>query len=62
MACAAAFIWSSVIVPETKGLSLEEIDVLFSSSAGQIDHRRRKQVSIVQISCSTLTHDISGLR
>lgn len=45
-ACAAAFIWSTLVVPETRGLSLEEIDVLFSSSMGQVDQRRRKQVRL----------------
>ncbi|KIM23971.1 hypothetical protein M408DRAFT_27419 [Serendipita vermifera MAFF 305830] len=42
-ACGAAYVWSTVFVPETKGLSLEEVDALFSSSMGRIDQERRKQ-------------------
>ena len=43
-ACAGAYIWAAVVVPETKGLSLEEIDAIFSSSFGRQDKERRKEV------------------
>jgi hypothetical protein len=45
LACSLAFIWTVVAVPETKGVSLEEIDFLFSSFIGQADVERRKRVS-----------------
>jgi len=32
------------LVPETKGVSLEEIDLLFSFSIGQAEAERRKRV------------------
>ncbi|KAF8845934.1 general substrate transporter [Paxillus ammoniavirescens] len=38
-ACFAGYLWSSHIVPETANVSLEEIDSLFNSSAGQEDSR-----------------------
>ncbi|KIK97634.1 hypothetical protein PAXRUDRAFT_824743 [Paxillus rubicundulus Ve08.2h10] len=38
-ACFAGYLWSSHIVPETANVSLEEIDALFNSSAGQEDSR-----------------------
>ncbi|KIJ66107.1 hypothetical protein HYDPIDRAFT_110267 [Hydnomerulius pinastri MD-312] len=38
-ACFAAYLWSSRIVPETANVSLEEIDAVFNSSAGQEDSR-----------------------
>ncbi|KAF9235259.1 general substrate transporter [Melanogaster broomeanus] len=38
-ACFAGYLWSSRVVPETANVSLEEIDAMFSSSAGQEDSR-----------------------
>lgn len=34
LSCLAAFFWSWLVVPETKGRSLEEMDALFNSDAG----------------------------
>ncbi|KAH7883353.1 general substrate transporter [Phlebopus sp. FC_14] len=36
-ACFSGYLWSSRLVPETANVSLEEIDAVFSSSAGQED-------------------------
>lgn len=42
--CFAAFLWSSYIVPETANVSLEEIDMMFNSSAAQEDLQRKFEV------------------
>jgi len=34
LACVGAFFWSWLVVPETMGRSLEEMDTLFNSDAG----------------------------
>lgn len=34
LSCLGAFFWAWLVVPETKGRSLEEMDVLFNSDAG----------------------------
>lgn len=44
LACFAACIWSILAVPETAGVSLEEIDKMFNSSAGRDDVDRRAAV------------------
>lgn len=40
-ACFGAYLWSSYVVPETAGISLEEMDVVFGSAAGQEDRKRK---------------------
>lgn len=57
LACSLAFVWTVVVIPETKGVSLEEIDLLFSSSIGQADVERRKRVraSTVSLNIARLT-------
>ncbi|KAG1792813.1 uncharacterized protein HD556DRAFT_544716 [Suillus plorans] len=40
-ACFGAYLWSSYVVPETAGVSLEEIDAVFGSAAGQKDRKRK---------------------
>jgi hypothetical protein len=56
LACSLAFVWTVVVVPETKGVSLEEIDMLFLSSIGQADVEGRKRVR-----ASTVPLDIARL-
>ncbi|KAF8484366.1 MFS monosaccharide transporter [Gautieria morchelliformis] len=43
-ACFAACIWSILAVPETAGVSLEEIDKIFNSSAGRDEEERRASI------------------
>jgi sugar porter (SP) family MFS transporter len=38
-ACFGAYLWSSYVVPETAGVSLEEMDAVFGSTAGQEDRK-----------------------
>lgn len=38
-ACFGAYLWSSYVVPETAGVSLEEMDAVFGSGAGQKDRK-----------------------
>lgn len=45
LACFAACIWSITAVPETAGVSLEEIDKIFNSSAGMDEEERRASVA-----------------
>lgn len=40
-ACFGAYLWSSYVVPETAGVSLEEMDAVFGSAAGQKDRKRK---------------------
>jgi hypothetical protein len=47
-ACFGAYMWSTYVVPETAGVSLEDMDVVFGSEAGQEDSRRKFEVRIVQ--------------
>lgn len=42
-ACILGLVWTILFVPETKGVSLEEMDLLFSSSVGQNEMERRRQ-------------------
>jgi len=43
-ACFTAYFWSTYIVPETANVSLEEIDAVFGSSAGQEDLHLKAQI------------------
>lgn len=43
-ACFGAVLWAWARVPETAGVSLEEIDVLFKSEAGREDAELRQEV------------------
>ncbi|KII95512.1 hypothetical protein PLICRDRAFT_34394 [Plicaturopsis crispa FD-325 SS-3] len=43
-ACAAGYFWSTYIVPETGSVSLELIDAMFASSAGQEDAQLKVQI------------------
>ena len=45
-ACFAGYVWSTYCVPETANVSLEEIDAVFGSSAGQEDVDLKRQVRI----------------
>lgn len=47
VACFAGYLWSTYIVPETANVSLEEIDAVFGSSAGQEDVALKAQVRLV---------------
>ncbi|KAG1737835.1 general substrate transporter [Suillus paluster] len=40
-ACFGAYLWSTYVVPETAGVSLEEMDAVFGSEAGQEDCKRK---------------------
>ncbi|KAF8515372.1 MFS monosaccharide transporter [Hysterangium stoloniferum] len=44
VACFSASVWAFLAVPETTGVSLEEIDRMFNSSAGREDTERRSQL------------------
>ena len=44
VACFAGYLWSTYVVPETANVSLEEIDAVFGSSAGQEDVALKAQV------------------
>ncbi|KAH7921651.1 general substrate transporter [Leucogyrophana mollusca] len=43
-ACSAAYLWSTHLVPETAGVSLEEMDAVFGSEAGREDGRRKREL------------------
>jgi len=43
-ACFAAYVWATYWVPETANVSLEDIDTLFGSTAGQEDLRIKHQI------------------
>jgi hypothetical protein len=43
-ACFGAYMWSSYVVPETAGISLEEMDAVFGSAAGQKDRKRKSEL------------------
>lgn len=45
LACLGAFFWSWLVVPETKGRSLEEMDTLFNSDAGAESAHHKHEVS-----------------
>lgn len=44
LACAAAYFWSTICVPETRGRSLEEMDALFNTVAGTETAQRKQEV------------------
>lgn len=41
---ALSFVWTWIFVKETKGRTLEEIDLLFGDASAESDRRRRKVV------------------
>ncbi len=43
----AAFFWSLYVVPETRGVSLEEMDSLFNSDSGKESMKAKEEVSHV---------------
>jgi len=43
-ACAAASVWAHNVVPETKGLSLEDMDQAFGSDVGGTEADRKRQI------------------
>ncbi|PIL33584.1 MFS general substrate transporter [Ganoderma sinense ZZ0214-1] len=45
-ACFAGYVWSTYCVPETANVSLEEIDAVFGSSAGQEDVDLKRQIEV----------------
>ncbi|EJD08214.1 general substrate transporter [Fomitiporia mediterranea MF3/22] len=45
IACFGAALWSRMYVPETAGVSLEEIDQLFKSEAGREDAELRQEIA-----------------
>lgn len=48
IACSLAYFWSTYFVPETANVSLEEIDAVFRTSAGQEDAQLKREVSAHQ--------------
>ncbi|KAH8087784.1 general substrate transporter [Cristinia sonorae] len=44
LACFAGYFWSTYVVPETANVSLEEIDAVFGSSAGQEDALLKQEI------------------
>jgi hypothetical protein len=46
-ACVMAYFWSTYVVPETANVSLEEMDEVFSSSAGREDEILKRRVRML---------------
>ncbi|KAG6856014.1 hypothetical protein H0H87_008416 [Tephrocybe sp. NHM501043] len=44
VACTLSYFWSTYFVPETANVSLEEIDAVFSSSAGREDAQMKQRI------------------
>ncbi|KAH8110541.1 general substrate transporter [Phellopilus nigrolimitatus] len=59
IACFGAAIWSRVCVPETAGVSLEEIDSLFKSDAGREDAELRREIT-QRIGLAALIQELSA--
>jgi len=55
--CIVGFIYSIWILPELKGLSLEEVDELFNDNSGAEDRARRERVA-KQIGLDKIAHDV----
>lgn len=53
-ACFAAYLWSTYLVPETAGVSLEDVDTVFGTSAGADDSKAKEQVSSFDAYCRDL--------
>lgn len=43
--CVVGFIYATVILPELKGLSLEEVDGIFHDRSGAEDRQRRERIA-----------------
>lgn len=43
--CVVGFIYATVILPELKGLSLEEVDKIFHDASGAEDRARRERIA-----------------
>jgi len=46
ISCMAAFFWSLYVVPETRGVSLEEMDSLFNSDSGKESMKAKEEVEV----------------
>jgi hypothetical protein len=46
-ACFLAYLWSTYQIPETAGVSLEEMDRVFESDVGREDEALKGQVSVI---------------
>jgi len=57
-ACFGAYLWSTYVVPETAGVSLEEMDEVFGSEVGQEDKKRKFEVRIVQQRDASLSYSV----
>lgn len=55
--CICGFIYATVILPELKGLSLEEVDAIFKDQSGAEDRARRERVA-KQIGLDKVAQDI----
>lgn len=51
VACLAAYFWSKICVPETRGRSLEEMDALFNTDVGTETAQRKRNVCVVSTAC-----------
>lgn len=40
--CAVSFLWALYVLPELKGVSLEEMDAFLGDKASAVDRERRK--------------------
>ncbi|KAI5117978.1 hypothetical protein M0805_004911 [Coniferiporia weirii] len=59
LACFGASLWSRICVPETAGVSLEEIDRLFSSDAGREDAELRQEI-MQEVGLEALIEELSA--
>lgn len=59
-ACFSAYLWATYVVPETANVSLEMIDEVFKSPAGQEDILAKRQVRMYTSSILTI-HRLSFL-
>ncbi|KAG0708551.1 general substrate transporter [Suillus ampliporus] len=63
-ACFGAYLWSTYVVPETAGVSLEEMDTVFGSEAGREDCKRKfeleRELGLHDLIRSLLASDAIG--
>jgi hypothetical protein len=55
--CIIGFLYSVFLLPELKGLSLEQVDAIFNDKSGAEDRARRERVA-KQIGLDKIAHDV----
>jgi hypothetical protein len=43
--CILGFFYATALLPELKGLSLEEVDAVFNDNSGRLDRERRERIA-----------------